>query len=118
MHPNLHAAALAAGGDETVRQSVLDIVRGRPWPARYTGRVLGNELVREWMGRETELHAARDEQAARYRKAAKAGDASVAATIVGEAVGLIHAIEPAAEIVERMVAEAETLLRGGISLVR
>ena len=118
LHPSLHAAALAAGGDDTVRQSVLDIVRGRPWPARYTGRVLRNELVREWMGRETELHAARDEQAARYRKAANAADASVAATIVGEAVGLIHAIEPAADIVERMVAEAETLLRRGNSLVR
>ena len=118
VHPSLHAAALAAGGDDTVRQSVLDIVRGRPWPARYTGRVLRNELVREWMGRETELHAARDEQAARYRKATNAADASVAATIVGEAVGLIHAIEPAADIVERMVAEAETLLRRGNSLVR
>src|SRR5215467_4869965 len=79
VHPGLHAAALTAGGDDTVRQSVLDIVRGRPWPARYTGRVLRNELVREWMGRETELHAARDEQAARYRKAANAADASVAA---------------------------------------
>ena len=29
----LHSAALAAGGDATVRQKVLDIVRGRPWPA-------------------------------------------------------------------------------------
>ena len=45
VHPNLHAAALAAGGDDTVRQSVLDIVRGRPWPARYTGRVLENDFV-------------------------------------------------------------------------
>jgi len=37
VHPGLHAAALAA---DTVRQSVLDIVRGRPWQARYAGRVL------------------------------------------------------------------------------
>ena len=118
VHPNLHAAALAAGGDDTVRQSVLDIVRGRAWPARYTGRVLANEMVREWSGRETELQAARDGQAARYRDAAKAGDASVAATIVGEAVGLIHAVEPAAGIVARIVSEAETLLARGAGLVR
>jgi nitronate monooxygenase len=118
VHPGLHAAALVAGGDDTVRQSVLDIVRGRPWPARYTGRVLSNEMVREWMGRERELRAAREEQAVRYRKAAKAGDARLAATIVGEAVGLIHAIEPAADIVERMVAQAETLLIRGTSLLR
>jgi nitronate monooxygenase len=118
VHPNLHAAALAAVGDDTVRQSVLDIVRGRPWPARYTGRVLKNELVSEWLGREPELREAREEQIARYRDAAKHGDARVAATIVGEAVGLIHGIEPAATIVERIVSEAEALLRGGAGLVR
>jgi nitronate monooxygenase len=118
VHPNLHAAALAAGGDDTVRQSVLDIVRGRPWPTRYTGRVLANDLVREWFGREAELREARDEQVARYGAAAKAGDASVAATIVGEAVGLIQTIEPAAAIVERIASEAEALLTGGARLVR
>ena len=52
---NLHQAALAAGGDDTVRQSVLDIVRERAWPSRYTGRVLRNDFVAEWLGRETEL---------------------------------------------------------------
>ena len=36
----------------------------------------------------------------------------MAATIVGEGVGLIHAIEPAGVILERMVAEAEALLKG------
>ena len=101
-----------------MRQSVLDIVRGRAWPARYTGRVLANDLVREWIGREAELQAARDEQVVRYRDAAKAGDASVAATIVGEAVGLIHAIEPAAAILERIVSEAEALLSGARGLLR
>jgi nitronate monooxygenase len=118
VHPNLHAAALAASGDDTVRQSVLDIVRGRPWPMRYTGRVLANDLVREWLGREADLRAARDEQVARYREAAKTGDARIAATIVGEAVGLIQAIEPAAAIVERIVSEAETLLKGAQGMLR
>jgi nitronate monooxygenase len=113
VHPNLHKAALAASGDDTVRQSVLDIVRERPWPARYTGRVLKNEFVREWLGREGELRDAKAEQVARYRAASKAGDAAVAATIVGEGVGMIHAIEPAAVILERMVAEAEALLKAG-----
>jgi nitronate monooxygenase len=116
VHPNLHDAAVAAGGDDTARQSVLDIVRGRPWPARYTGRVLKNAFVREWLGREEELRSARDEQATRYRAAAAAGDTTIAATIVGEAVGLIHVIEPAGMIVERMVAQAETALRRGAAL--
>ena len=109
---NLHTAALAAGGDDTVRQSVLDIVRGRDWPARYTGRVLKNDFVGEWLGRETELKGAKAEQIERYRAASKTADTSVVATIVGEAVGLIDAIEPAAVILDRMVSEAEALLAG------
>ena len=118
VHPNLHAAALAAAGDDTVRQSVLDIVRERDWPSRYTGRVLKNDFVGEWVGREAELKQAKAGQVERYRDAAAAGDAGVMATIVGEAVGLIQAIEPAGVILERMVGEAEALLRDAAALVR
>jgi nitronate monooxygenase len=118
VHPNLHRAALAAGGDDTVRQSVLDIVRERAWPSRYTGRVLKNAFVAEWLGRETELKEAQTEQVVRYREASAAGDASVMATIVGEGVGLIQAIEPAGAILERMVAEAEVVLNGAARYVR
>jgi nitronate monooxygenase len=110
VHTNLHAAALAAGGDDTVRQSVLDIVRERAWPARYTGRVLKNEFVGEWLGREAELKEAKAGQIERYSAASKTADTRVVATIVGEGVGLIDAIEPAAIILERMVSEAEHLL--------
>jgi nitronate monooxygenase len=80
--------------------------------------VLRNAFVEEWLGREGDLRADRDAQVERYKKAAAIGDASIAATIVGEGVGLIHAIEPAAAIVERMVAEAEALLKGGAARVR
>lgn len=117
VNPRLHEAAVAAGGDDTVRQSVLDIVRERDWPSRYTGRVLKNDFVREWMGREGELKEARAQQIPRFREAAKAGDTRVAATIVGEGVGLIHAIEPAGLILERMVTEAEGLLGGASRLL-
>ena len=108
-------AALAAGGDDTVRQHLLDIVRKRAWPARYTGRVLRNDFVREWLGREDELKA--DKFAVeRYQAATKAADPRIAATIVGEAIGLITSIEPAGAILERMVAEAEQLLTRGASI--
>ena len=113
---SLQSAALAAGGDATVRQKVLDIVRGRAWPARYTGRVLRNDFVREWLGREDELSADKSQQSARYEAAARAADPGIAATIVGECIGLIDAIEPARAIVERMVAEAERLLARGPEL--
>jgi len=53
----LKLAALAAVGDDTLRQRLFDIVRQRTWPVRYTGRVLRNDFVREWLGREHELAA-------------------------------------------------------------
>ena len=118
VHPNLHAAALSATGDDTVRQSILDIVRQRPWPQRYTGRVLRNDLVKTWLGREEELRTQVESAAQAYRTAAKTADPSVVATIVGEAVSLIHSIEPAGTIVARMVAEAESQMHCGASLVR
>ena len=64
------------------------------------------------LGREEELKADAFE-AERYQAAAKAADPGIAATIVGEAIGLIRSIEPAGVILERMVAEAEQLLARG-----
>ena len=50
--------------------------------------------------------------AAEYAAAKAAGNFDVAAVIAGEAVGLIHDIPPAAEIVERIATEAEQILQG------
>jgi nitronate monooxygenase len=115
---SLHEAALAATGDQTVRQSVLDIVRQRDWPARYTGRVLKNELVTEWLGREAELRHHTDAVVARYKAAQQTADPRTVAVIVGEAVSLIESIEPAGAIVERMVAAAQACLRSGVARIR
>lgn len=116
VHPNLHAAALAATGDDTIRQSITDIARGYKWPQRFNIRVVRNAYVEQWRGQEEALWAAGDEERARYAAAVGAGDASVAATIVGEAVGMINRVEPAAAIMERMVAEAGRLLQRGAKL--
>ena len=52
-----------------------------------------------------------------YNDARTRGDLDIAATIVGEAVGLIHAKRPAAEIISEMVAGAEsTLARANLSV--
>ena len=50
--------------------------------------------------------------AAEYAAARDAGNFDVAAVFAGEGVGLIHDIPPAAEIVDRIVAEAEQILQG------
>ncbi len=118
VHENMHGVALKATGDDTIRQSVTDIARGLDWPERFNIRVVRNAYIDEWRGREIEMRAAGPAERARYSAALAIGDATTAAAIVGEAAGLIHAIEPAAVILERMIAEAEGLLEKGAHLVR
>jgi len=45
-----------------------------------------------------------------YTAALQAGDPENSAPICGEAIGLIGSVEPAGDIVQRMVAEAEDAL--------
>jgi nitronate monooxygenase len=74
--------------------------------------VLRNAYIERWHGREAELLTVADAEAAKYRKAWAEGDPEGSNTFVGEAAGLIHAIEPVAVIIERMVAEAEVRISG------
>lgn len=73
VNPRMHAAALAATGDDTIRSQVMDLARKLDWPARYTARVLRNAFIARWHGREAELAVVADEEAAKYRQAWAAG---------------------------------------------
>jgi nitronate monooxygenase len=106
----MHEAALNSTGDDTIRSQTMDLARKLDWPSRYSARVLQNEFIRRWHGREAELAAVADEEAAKYRAAWAAGDPEKSNTFVGEVVGLIRSIEPVAEIIDRMMREAEELL--------
>jgi len=117
VHPGLHRAALAADGDQTIRSSVMDIARHLDWPERFTARVLRNTFTERWHGREDELRANAEVEAARWRQAWNDGDAAVASTFIGEGVGLIDSIAPAGEILARIATEAEQVLRRGQRLV-
>ena len=118
VHPDLHAAAIAAGGDDTIRSHVMDIARDRDWPARYTARVVANAFTRRWHEDLDGLIADAEWQRARYAEAWRDGDANVANAFVGEAAALIDAVEPAAEILARLVGEAEAVLGRGAALLR
>ena len=97
-------------GDETLRTTVFDIVRGRDWPAAYTGRAFDNDLSATWHGREQSLNDVLDRETERYAEAHAAGDVSRAVVFAGEAVDLITDIEPAGRILARLVADAEATL--------
>ena len=109
---------VAAGGDHTIRSILFDIVRRNVWPAPYTGRVLRNAFSERWRGRETELMQHQEAEGARYDTARAADDYDTAALIAGKSVDLITDIAPAAEIVARVVAQAEALLADGSNRYR
>jgi nitronate monooxygenase len=111
VHPGLQSAGVAASGDETVKTRTTDIVRHRYWPERFQIRVLRNAFTDRWHGREEALKQALGTEAPFFQAATAAGDATHASPIVGEAVGLVRSVEPAAVILERIVAEAEALLK-------
>jgi nitronate monooxygenase len=108
-HPVAKERITAASGDRTIRSILFDIARRNVWPSPYNGRVLCNDFSERWRGREAEL-LQRGEEVTRYADARAAGDFDTAAVIAGEAVDLIHDVPPAAEIIERMAAEAADLL--------
>ncbi len=100
---------LASDGHDTVLTEIPDIARGRVWPGAYS-RVVRNRLIETWAGREGELRARRAEVGAAMVRAFQDGDAEEAPLFIGQDAGLIDAIVPAAELVARMVAEAEAAL--------
>jgi nitronate monooxygenase len=102
----------AATTSDTVRGMIFDISRKIWWPEPFTARTLINDHARRWMGRETELVHNVEAVAAKYAAERDAGNFDVAAVFAGQAVGLIHDIPPAGEIVERIVSEADQILSG------
>lgn len=105
------AQSLKVGGDGTIRSEVYDVFANRKWPDEfgYT-RAARNALQQQWEGRLPELATAAPAVRSAYDAGVKAGDFSRAFITVGEAVGLIHDIPPAGELIARMTTQAVALL--------
>ena len=108
--PRAHERAIAASGDDTFRTQVYDIVRRLDWPAEYDARALGNAFLDTWHGNEAELSESLPEAVATFQKAISAEDFDTAAVLVGEGVGRIRDVRPAADIVHEMVRDAARIL--------
>lgn len=116
VHARHHDAIVGANGDETIRTTVVDIARQIPWPRGFTARVRQNAFTRRWHGHEDQLKENVAVEGPRYRQAYSEGDPDNTAVWFGEAAGLIHAVEPASAIVERMATDAAGLLAGHASV--
>ena len=107
--PAAKARVVAASGDDTLRTTCFDVARGYRWPNEYTGRAVRNRFTEAWHGREEALARNEDERA-RYADAATRGNPEIAVVFAGEGIDLIHAVEPAAVILDRVIREAEAAL--------
>jgi nitronate monooxygenase len=102
-------ALIAARATDTKVTRVFDVAQDRPWPAHFPSRVLGNDFLERWTGKEDALAAdrpAHDELAASIA----ADDRRVAPVTAGEAVGMISDDASVGEVIEQMCSGAETLL--------
>ena len=110
-------ALVASDGHDTLLSEMPDLISGRLWPGAYA-RVIRNRLIETWTGRDGDLRARRAEVRAGTLRARQAGDANESLLWAGQSVGLIDRIEPAAVIVERIVREAEAIMRDRAALIQ
>jgi nitronate monooxygenase len=104
-------AIIGADGDATKKSNSVDVVRKRYWPnPEFVVRVLQNDFVSRWHGREREIEKTIEVEHERFWNAFKAGDADNSGVLMGEVSGIIHDAPPAAQIVRDMVAQACQLL--------
>src|SRR6266567_3879387 len=111
LHANFKQAIVQSNGHDTVLTEIPDIASGRVWPGAMA-RTLRNRFVEQWSGREWALR----QQARTVGEAAQvarlAGDVDNAPILIGQDAGLIDAVLPAAEVIQRMVAQAEEIITG------
>ena len=92
-------------GSQTLASKFYDDILGILWPGSVV-RAIKNPILEEWARRPDEWAKEADALRPALQAAVNHGDFVLA----GESVGLIHDILPAAELVKRIVAEAEALL--------
>jgi NAD(P)H-dependent flavin oxidoreductase YrpB (nitropropane dioxygenase family) len=110
LHPNFKQAILDSDGHDTLLSEIPDIAAGIVWPGAMS-RSRRNRLIERWAGREWALRRDRAAVLAGMRTARRNGDTQEAPLSMGQDAGLIREILPAGEIVRRIAAEAEQILR-------
>lgn len=102
-------ALIAAAGTDTVTTRVFDVGQRLDWPARFPSRVLGNDFVDRWTGREDTLAGDRG-ATAELAAGIAAEDARLAPVDAGQGVGMLTGSRPVGVVLEEMCAGAQRLL--------
>jgi NAD(P)H-dependent flavin oxidoreductase YrpB (nitropropane dioxygenase family) len=109
LHPHFKQAILASDGHNTDLTEIPDLITGRVWPGALA-RTWRNTLIRGWSGREWLLRQQRPRVAAEVAAARAVGDADHTPLLFGQDAGLIDEIEPAGDIIARIVREAHAVI--------
>jgi len=96
-------------GHDTLLTELPDVIAGQVWPGAFA-RVLRTPFIQEWLGREDDVRRRRAELQERVQRAREQGDVAQGSLLIGQDAGLIDRVEPAGEIVQRIVREAEAIL--------
>lgn len=109
---------LIVSSDEstTVRTAAFDRAFATPWPGAEV-RAIRNLFLTDWAERPDEAAANAAELGPRLFQALATGDLDVFPPMAGQGCGLITDVLPAAEVVQRTIAEAEIALRRASRLV-
>ena len=111
-------ANLVAGqADNTVQSRLFDTLSEPAWPHEFPARFLRNETSEQWAGKETELEAVTEAERTRHLNTPM-DDVAKRLQLAGEGVDLVTDIPSARDLVERTIAEAIAVLRGGQALIR
>jgi enoyl-[acyl-carrier protein] reductase II len=107
-------AILRARSEDTVRASFANHLVPPPSPGGYetAPRLLRNDFVDEWLGRDDEVARERERLTAHVVTAAREGRPHEVLPVTGEIAGMATEILPANEIVARMVRDADAALHG------
>lgn len=111
LHDNFKNAIVDSDGHDTMLTVIPDLASGTVWPGAMS-RAHRNKFIERWAGREWEIRARQGEIFAELKKARANGDTENGQLSFGQDAGLIHDIPSAAEVVQRVAAEAEKILSG------
>ena len=114
IHANHRQAIVRSTGHDTVLTEIPDIATGQIWPGAMA-RALRNGFIERWAGREWALRRCYHEAGKAALEARSAGDTDNSPILIGQDAGLIDSVRPAGEIVQKMVAEAEEIIKGRLA---
>ena len=110
--PAAEERLVRTGGDDTVRTSAFDVIRGPAWPARHDGRAIANHTTQHWE-EEPECRAQIEDLRTEYTSSAPE-DYDVRPLWAGEGLDQIRSIAPTVQIIDEILNGAtQTLGRLG-----